>query len=117
MQSNKTYDYLIVGSGIFGATAANLLTQKGAKCLVVEKRDEVGGNLYCDCIEGINVHKYGAHIFHTSIERVWNFVNQFCSFNHYINSPIAVYRDEVYNLPFNMNTFLQMFGSRDPAEV
>lgn len=116
-KTKKTYDYLIVGSGIFGATVANLLTQQGKKCLVVEKRDEIGGNLYCESIEGISVHKYGAHIFHTSIERVWNFVNQFCQFNNYINSPIAVYRDEVYNLPFNMNTFFQMFKSRDPNEV
>lgn len=115
--ANKKYDYLIVGSGIFGATIANLLKNDGKKCLIVEKRLEAGGNLYCEKIEGINVHKYGAHIFHTSNKKVWDYVNRFVEFNHYVNSPIAIYKEELYNLPFNMNTFYQIFKQRDPEIV
>ena len=104
--NEKKYDYLIIGSGIFGATIANLLhTRASKKCLVVEKRNHVGGNVHCEEIDGIKVHKYGAHIFHTSNNEVWKFVNSFVEFNNYINSPIALYKDEIYNLPFNMNTF------------
>lgn len=103
------YDYLIVGSGLFGAVFAHELTQKGKKCLVIDKRPHYGGNIYCENIEGINVHKYGAHIFHTSNKRVWDYVNQFVEFNNYINSPVANYKGELYNLPFNMNTFTRIF--------
>lgn len=114
----KKYDFLIVGSGIFGATVAYILKTKfNKKCLVVEKRHHVGGNVYCSSIEDINVHVYGAHIFHTSNDAVWKFVTDLVPFNNFVNSPIAVYKDEVFNLPFNMNTFLQVFGERDPAKV
>lgn len=116
--NKKKYDYLIIGSGIFGATIANLLhTRASKKCLVVEKRNHVGGNVHCEEIDGIKVHKYGAHIFHTSNNEVWKFVNSFVEFNNYINSPIALYKDEIYNLPFNMNTFAQIFGRWKPSEV
>ena len=111
------YDYLIVGAGLFGAVFAQEATKKGKKCLVIDKRAHIAGNCYCEEIEGINVHKYGAHIFHTSNERVWNYVNQFASFNNYINSPIAIYKDELYNLPFNMNTFSKMWNIKTPAEA
>ena len=104
------YDYLIVGSGLFGATFAYFAHQKGKRCLVIEARKHCGGNLYCEKIEGINVHKYGAHIFHTNSQRVWKFVNSLVEFNHYTNSPMANYQGELYNLPFNMNTFHQMWG-------
>ncbi|MCM1131655.1 MAG: UDP-galactopyranose mutase [Roseburia sp.] len=103
------YDYLIVGSGLYGATCAYELKKKGYTCLVLEKRNHIGGNIYTEEIEGIQVHKYGAHIFHTSNERVWNYVNQFAKFNHYVNSPIARYHNECYNLPFNMNTFTKLW--------
>ena len=93
------YDYLIVGSGLYGAMFAYEAKKRGKKCLVIDKRNHIGGNIYCENIEGINVHKYGAHIFHTSDEEVWNYVNQYARFNHYVNSPVAVYRDELYNLP------------------
>ena len=99
------YDYLIVGAGPFGATFAYEANKRGKKVLVIDKRNHVGGNMYCENIENINVHKYGAHIFHTSNKKVWDYVNQFCTFNNYINSPIANYKGEIYNLPFNMNTF------------
>ena len=103
------YDYLIVGSGLFGAVCAHELMKHGKKCLVVEKRDHIGGNIYTENIHGINVHKYGAHIFHTSDKDVWDYVNQFAEFNNYINSPVARYGDELYNLPFNMNTFTKLW--------
>ena len=105
----KKYDYLIVGSGLFGATCANLLSKKGNKILVIDKRNNIGGNVYTENIEGINVHKYGAHIFHTSDDKVWEYVNNFAIFNRFTNSPIAIYKDEVYNLPFNMNTFSKIW--------
>ncbi len=113
----KKYDYLIVGAGLFGAVFAYEATQRGKKCLVIDKRDHVGGNIYCEKIEDINVHKYGAHIFHTSDRAVWDYVNRFAQFNHYINSPVAIYHDELYNLPFNMNTFSKMWGVKTPDEA
>lgn len=113
----KSYDYLIVGSGLFGSTFAYLAKQRGKKCLVIDKRQHVGGNVYCEKIEGINVHKYGAHIFHTSNQKVWNFVNSIVEFNRYTNCPVANYKGELYNLPFNMNTFSQMWGVKTPAEA
>lgn len=112
------YDYLIVGSGLFGATFAYLATQAGKKCLVIDKRKHVGGNVFCENIEGINVHKYGAHIFHTSNKEIWDFVNGIVPFNRYTNSPVAFASDnKLYNLPFNMNTFYQMWGVRRPDEA
>ncbi len=108
------YDYLIVGAGLFGATFAHLAHRRGRRCLVVDRRDEVGGNLYCEKVEGINVHKYGAHIFHTSDAGVWRFVNSFVEFNRYTNSPVANYGGRIFNLPFNMNTFAQMWGTATP---
>ena len=113
----KQYDYLIVGSGLYGATFAYLARQKGKKCLVIDKRSHIGGNVYCDDDEGIHVHKYGAHIFHTSNKQVWDFVNSFVQFNRYTNSPVANYKGELYNLPFNMNTFYQMWGVKTPVEA
>ena len=104
------YDYLIVGSGLYGAVCAYELTKRGKKCLVLEKREHIGGNIYTENIAGINVHKYGAHIFHTSDKKVWEYVNQFAEFNHYVNSPVARYKDECYNLPFNMNTFTKLWS-------
>ena len=111
------YDYLIVGSGLFGATFAYFAKQAGKRCLVIDKRPQLGGNVYCEDIEGIHVHKYGAHIFHTSNKRVWDFVNSLVPFNRYTNSPVANYKGELYNLPFNMNTFHQMWGVITPAEA
>ena len=111
------YDYLIVGAGLYGAVFAHELTKQGKKCLVIDRRDHIAGNIYTECVAGIQVHKYGAHIFHTSDKEVWDYVNQFAEFNHYINSPLAVYGDELYNLPFNMNTFSKMWGVRTPAEA
>ena len=111
------YDYLIVGAGLFGAVFAHEMKEKGKRCLVIDKRSHIAGNVYCAEEEGILVHRYGAHIFHTSDEKVWKYVNRFAAFNHYINSPIAVYKDETYNLPFNMNTFSRMWGIRTPAEA
>ena len=113
----KKYDYIIVGSGLYGATAAYELTKKGYKCLVLEKRNHIGGNIYTKEVEGINVHVYGAHIFHTSNKMIWDYVNQFAEFNNYINSPIAIYKDELYNLPFNMNTFSKLFNIKTPTEA
>ena len=113
----KHYDYLIVGSGLFGATFAYRATQAGKKCLVIDKRPHLGGNVYCENIEGINVHKYGAHIFHTSNKKVWDFVNSIVEFNRYTNSPVANYQGKLYNLPFNMNTFYQMWGVTTPEEA
>ena len=111
------YDFLIIGSGLFGATFAYLAKQAGKKCLVVEKRSHLGGNVYCESVESINVHKYGAHIFHTSNKEVWDFVNQFVEFNRYTNCPVANYKGRLYNLPFNMNTFYQMWGVTTPEEA
>ena len=108
------YDYLIVGSGLFGATFAYRAKHAGKKCLVIDKRPHLGGNVYCDNIEGINVHKYGAHIFHTNSKEVWDFVNSIVEFNRYTNSPVANYKGKLYNLPFNMNTFYQMWGVSTP---
>ena len=113
----KEYDHLIVGSGLFGATFAYRAKQAGKKCLVIDKRNHKGGNVYCENIEGINVHKYGAHIFHTSNKEVWNFVNSIVEFNRYTNSPVANYKGKLYNLPFNMNTFYQMWGVVTPQEA
>lgn len=113
----KHYDYLVVGSGLFGATFAYIARKKGKKCIVIDKRLHSGGNVYCEKIEGINVHKYGAHIFHTNNEKVWDFVNGIVEFNRYINSPVANYQGKLYNLPFNMNTFYQMWGVITPAEA
>ena len=113
----KKYDYLIVGSGLFGATFAHLAHKQGKTCLVIDKRPHLGGNIYCETIEGINVHKYGAHIFHTSNKEVWNFVNAIVEFNRYTNSPVANYKGKLYNLPFNMNTFYQMWGVTTPEEA
>lgn len=110
----KQYDYLIVGSGLFGATFAYFAKKQGKKCLVIDKRPHLGGNIYCEKIEGINVHKYGAHIFHTSNKEVWNFVNSIVEFNRYTNSPVANYKGKLYNLPFNMNTFYQMWSVTTP---
>lgn len=111
------YDYLIVGSGLFGATFAHFAHKQGKKCLVIDKRSHLGGNIYCEKIEGINVHKYGAHIFHTSNKKVWDFVNSIVEFNRYTNSPVANYKGKLYNLPFNMNTFYQMWGVTTPEEA
>ena len=113
----KQYDYLLVGAGLYSAVFAHLATGAGKKCLVIEKRDHIGGNVYCEQTEGINVHKYGAHIFHTSNRKVWDFVNGLVEFNRYTNSPIANYRGEIYNMPFNMNTFSKMWGISTPAEA
>ena len=111
------YDYLIVGSGLFGATFAYKARQAGKTCLVIDKRPQLGGNVYCEQVEGINVHKYGAHIFHTSNKAVWDFVNSIVEFNRYTNSPVANYKGQLYNLPFNMNTFNKLWGVKTPAEA
>jgi UDP-galactopyranose mutase len=111
------YDYLIVGAGLFGATFAHEMNQKGKTCLVIDKRPHIGGNIYTESQHSIDVHKYGAHIFHTSDQEVWEYINQFTEFNHYRNEPIAIYKDELYNLPFNMNTFSKMWGIKTPAEA
>ena len=111
------FDYLIVGAGLFGAVYAYEAGKKGKKCLVIDKRPHIAGNIYTEQVEGINVHKYGAHIFHTSDKAVWEYVNQFAEFNNYINSPVASYKDELYNLPFNMNTFSKMWNIKTPAEA
>lgn len=117
VQQYSNFDYLIVGSGLYGAVFAYLASKQGKKCLVIEKRHELGGNIRCDEIDGINVHTYGAHIFHTSNKIVWDFVNQFVQFNRYTNSPIANYHGKLYNLPFNMNTFYAMWGVTTPQEA
>lgn len=111
------YDYLIVGAGLYGAVFAHEVTKQGKKCLVIDKRKHIGGNIYTENIEGINVHKYGAHIFHTSNKTIWDYVNSFVEFNRYTNSPIANYKDKLYNLPFNMNTFYQLWGVKTPEEA
>ena len=111
------YDYLIVGAGLYGSVFAYEATKRGKKCLVIDKRDHIGGNVYCENVEGINVHKYGAHIFHTSDTEIWNYVNKFVEFNRYTNSPIANFKGEIYNLPFNMNTFNKLWGVITPDEA
>ena len=111
------YDDLVVGAGLFGAVFAHEMQKHGRKVLVIEKKDHIAGNIYTEEVMGINVHRFGAHIFHTSDREVWEYVNQFAHFNHYINSPIAVWRDELYNLPFNMNTFSRMWNIRKPAQA
>ena len=111
------YDYLIVGAGLFGTVFAHEAYKKGRTCLVIDKRNNIGGNIYTESTEGINVHKYGAHIFHTSDKQIWDYVNRFAEFNNYINSPVAVYKDELYNLPFNMNTFSRMWNIRTPEQA
>lgn len=118
LKENKLmYDYLIIGSGLFGSIFAYEANKKGLKCLVVEKRNHIGGNCYTENIESINVHKYGAHIFRTSDKTIWEYMQQFCEFNHFINSPIANYKGEIYNLPFNMNTFSKMWNIATPKEA
>ena len=117
MENKKAYDYLIVGAGLFGATFAHEATRAGKRCLVVDKRPHRGGNVYCEDADGIHVHKYGAHIFHTDNAAVWQYVNRLATFNRYTNSPVARYRDRLYNLPFNMNTFYQLWGVTTPAEA
>lgn len=117
IEVSKKYDYLLVGAGLFAATFAYLAKKAGKKCLVIDKRSHLGGNVYCENIEGINVHKYGAHIFHTSNKEVWNFVNSIVEFNRYTNCPVANYKGKLYNLPFNMNTFCQMWGVTTPEEA
>lgn len=111
------YDYLIVGAGLFGAVFAHEAVRAGKKCLVIDKRNHIAGNIYTRETEGINVHEYGAHIFHTSDRKIWEYINGFAEFNNYINSPVAVYRDEIYNLPFNMNTFSKMWNIKTPREA
>lgn len=113
----KEYDYLIVGAGLYGSVFAHEASKLKKKCLIIDKRSHFGGNVYCEKIEGINVHKYGAHIFHTNDKDIWDYVNQFVEFNRYTNSPVAFYKDEVYNLPFNMNTFNQLWGVKTPQEA
>ena len=117
MRNDKKYDYLLIGAGLFNGVVARHLTDSGKKVLVVEKRSHTGGNVYCENVEGINVHKYGAHIFHTNDREVWDYVNGFCEFNRYTNSPVANYKGELYNLPFNMNTFNKMWGVVTPKEA
>lgn len=113
----QQYNYLIVGAGLYGSVMAHELTKQGKSCLVIDRRDHIAGNIFCEKIEDINVHKYGAHIFHTSNKEVWDYISQFAEFNHYINSPVAIYKDELYNLPFNMNTFSKMWGIKTPQEA
>ena len=113
----KHYDYVVVGSGLYGGVFAWYAKKNGKTCLVVEKRDHIGGNIYCEDVEGIHVHKYGAHIFHTSNKKVWGFVNNLAEFNRYTNSPVANFKGEMYNMPFNMNTFSKMWGISTPDEA
>lgn len=113
----KKFDYLIVGSGLFGSVFAHEANKKGKKCLVIDKRNNLGGNVYCEKKEGINIHKYGAHIFHTNDKRIWDYVNSFVEFNRFTNSPLAKFRDEFFNLPFNMNTFYKLWGVKTPDEA
>ena len=111
------YDYLIVGSGLYGSVFAYEASKRNKKCLVIDKRSHFGGNVYCENVNGINVHKYGAHIFHTNDKEIWNYVNQFAEFNNYINSPVSISNGKLYNLPFNMNTFYQLWGVTTPHEA
>ncbi|WCT14914.1 UDP-galactopyranose mutase [Mucilaginibacter jinjuensis] len=115
--SSKQYDYLIIGAGLFGSVFAHEASKRGKTCLIIDKRAHSGGNIHCENVEGINVHKYGAHIFHTNDKSIWDYVNSFVEFNRYTNSPVAVYKDELYNLPFNMNTFYQLWNVRTPEEA
>lgn len=114
---NKKYDYLVVGSGLFGSTFVYEAGKRGKTCLVIDKRSHTGGNIFCENIDGINIHKYGAHIFHTSNKEIWQYINQFAEFNNYVNSPLANYKGEIYNLPFNMNTFSKMWNISTPEEA
>ncbi len=111
------YDYLIVGAGLYGAVFSYEATKRGKKCLVIDKRDHIGGNIYCEDVDGIQIHKYGAHIFHTSNKDIWEYMQQFAEFNNFVNSPVAIYKDEIYNLPFNMNTFSKLWGVKTPEEA
>ena len=111
------FDYLIVGSGLFGSTFAFEMSKRNKKCLVIDKRNHIGGNTYCQRINGINIHKYGPHIFHTNNKRIWDYINQFTEFNNFICSPIANYKGEIYNLPFNMNTFAKMWNIERPSQA
>jgi UDP-galactopyranose mutase len=113
----QEYDYLIVGAGLFGCVFAHEATKAGKRCLIIDKRDHTGGNIHCENVDGINVHKYGAHIFHTNDRGIWDYVNQFVEFNRYTNSPVAISGDKLYNLPFNMNTFYQLWGTKTPVEA
>lgn len=113
----KKYNYLIIGSGLFGSIFAYEANKRGKKCLVIDKRNHIGGNIYTEIVENINVHEYGAHIFHTSNKEVWDYINNFAEFNRYTNSPVAIYKDELYNMPFNMNTFNKLWGVKTPAEA
>lgn len=115
--NRKPYEYLIVGAGLYGGIFAHEMTKRGKRCVIVEKRSHIGGNIYTEEIEGIQVHRYGAHIFHTNSLETWNYVNQFATFNQYMNSPVAMYQDRLYNLPFNMNTFHQLWGVTTPAQA
>lgn len=117
VNARKPYDYLIVGAGLYGAVFAHEMTERGKRCLVIDRRDHIGGNCYTEEVEGIRVHKYGAHIFRTSDPEVWQYIQQFAQFNHFVNSPIANYKGEIYNMPFNMNTFSKMWGIRTPEEA
>lgn len=117
MEEIKQYDYLVVGSGLFGSVFAHEAKKRGKTCLIIDKRSHAGGNVYCENIEGINVHKYGAHIFHTNDKSIWDYVNSFVEFNRYTNSPVAIYKGDLYNLPFNMNTFYQLWKVKTPAEA
>jgi UDP-galactopyranose mutase len=117
MSSSKQYDYLIVGSGLFGSVFAHEAKKRGKTCLVIDKRDHAGGNVYCKEVEGINVHQYGAHIFHTNDKKIWDYVNSFVEFNRYTNTPVALYKGQLFNLPFNMNTFYQLWGVKTPQEA
>ena len=111
------YDYLVVGAGLFGAVFASEMKKVGKKCLVIDKRNHIAGNIYTEQVKGIHVHQYGAHIFHTSDRKIWQYVNNLAEFNNYVNSPVAVYKDELYNLPFNMNTFAKMWNIKTPKEA
>lgn len=113
----KKYDFLVVGAGLYGCVFAHEAKKRGKTCLVIDKRNHAGGNTYCENVEGINVHKYGAHIFHTNDKKIWDYVNSFVEFNRYTNSPLAIYKNELYNLPFNMNTFYQLWGVKTPEEA
>jgi len=117
MTRKKEYDYVVVGAGLFGCVFAHEMTKRNKKCLVIDKRKHLGGNVYCEEKEGINVHKYGAHIFHTNDKKIWEYVNQFATFNNYINSPMSLSKGKLYNLPFNMNTFYQLWGVKTPREA
>ena len=117
LMNSYKYDYLVVGSGLFGAVFAHAANQKNKKCLVIDRRNHIGGNIFCEQRDDINIHKYGAHIFHTSNKDVWNYINQIADFNNYVNSPVANYRGEIYNLPFNMNTFSKMWNISTPQQA